>query len=322
MQKQIAKNKNVYSNVNNNHHQANSNQNNNKKEYNNSQKMKRDRERELEEINLNVFNSKDDILNDINFDDKINLAEDILGFHNDLKLNMDDMNSLADELIDDNFINNKKNKNTSNNKKNKKEYKNNLNNKKDENEIDNNNGEDEIFGLSKKEDQNNEKNKNSKKNSDEEINEKENSDLDLEIKDGDEKEKIINEELEDLIYLKKKVSKDGKFISDDFIKYHKLTDQIIEEEDDIVATHMDVIKQDAKMLTEEGELITKIKGIEDSEENFNMEEYLKRLENILDKKIDIYSGLQGKIDVYKQHIKDEEKMRKEHPQFFVDPADY
>ena len=74
---------------------------------------------------------------------------------------------------------------------------------------------------------------------------------------------------------------------------------------------MDVIKQDAKMLTEEGELITKIKGIEDSEENFNMEEYLKRLENILDKKIDIYSGLQGKIDVYKQHIKDEEKMRKE-----------
>ena len=322
MQKQIAKNKNVYSNVNNNHHQANSNQNNNKKEYNNSQKMKRDRERELEEINLNVFNSKDDILNDINFDDKINLAEDILGFHNDLKLNMDDMNNLADELIDDNFINNKKNKNTSNNKKNKKEYKNNLNNKKDENEIDNNNGEDEIFGLSKKEDQNNEKNKNSKKNSDEEINEKENSDLDLEIKDGDEKEKIINEELEDLIYLKKTVSKDGKFISDDFIKYHKLTDQIIEEEDDIVATHMDVIKQDAKMLTEEGELITKIKGIEDSEENFNMEEYLKRLENILDKKIDIYSGLQGKIDVYKQHIKDEEKMRKEHPQFFVDPADY
>ena len=322
MQKQIAKNKNVYSNVNNNHHQANSNQNNNKKEYNNSQKMKRDRERELEEINLNVFNSKDDILNDINFDDKINLAEDILGFHNDLKLNMDDMNNLADELIDDNFINNKKNKNTSNNKKNKKEYKNNLNNKKDENEIDNNNGEDEIFGLSKKEEQNNEKNKNSKKNSDEEINEKENSDLDLEIKDGDEKEKIINEELEDLIYLKKKVSKDGKFISDDFIKYHKLTDQIIEEEDDIVATHMDVIKQDAKMLTEEGELITKIKGIEDSEENFNMEEYLKRLENILDKKIDIYSGLQGKIDVYKQHIKDEEKMRKEHPQFFVDPADY
>jgi kinesin family protein 2/24 len=324
MQKLIAKNKNIN---NNNHHQVSNNQNNNKKDYNNAQKAKRDREKELEEINLNVFNSKDDILNDINFDDKINLAEDILGFHNDIKLNID-MNNLADELIDDNFISNKKN-NNSKNKKTKKDNKSNNNNnisgndkknQKNENSGDSNNKEDdEILDLSKK-DEENEKNKNNKNSEEENV--KENSELELDVKDGDEKEKIINEELEDLIYLKKKVSKDGKFISDDFIKYHKLTDQIIEDEDDIVATHMDVIKQDAKMLTEEGELITKIKGIEYSEENFSMEEYLKRLEKIIDKKIDIYSGLQNKIDVYKQHIKDEEKMRKEHPQLFVDPADY
>ena len=317
MLKQIAKNKNV-SNVNNtNHHQQHNNQNNNKKEYNLAQKIKRDREKELEEINLNVFNSKDDILNDINFDDKINLAEDILGFHNDLNLNID-MNDLADELINDNFFNNNNKK--SNNVSNKKEYKKNRN-QKIENEKNNmnNNEDDEIWDISKKEEESNEKNK--KSSEDEDVNDNENSDLEEEIKESDGKEKGINEELEDLIYLKKKVSKDGKFISDDFIKYHKLTDQIIEDEDDIVATHMDVIKQDAKMLTEEGELITKIKGIEDSEENFTMEEYLKRLENIIDKKIDIYSGLNNKIDVYKQHLKDEEKMRKEHPQFFVDPAD-
>ena len=323
MQKQMAKNKNVNTNANNNAHQ-NYNNHNNKKE-NNNQKIKRDREKELEEINLNVFNSKDDILNDINFDDKINLAEDILGFNNDLNLDID-MNNLANELIDDNFINNKKSKN--NNKKNKKENKNKEkkinDNQKIENEENNNNSnnneEDEILDLSKKELE-----KNSKKNSEEEnVAEKDNSDIDVDIKEnnGDEKEKVINEELEDLMYLKKKVSEDGKFISDDFIKYHKLTDQIIEDEDDIVATHMDVIKQDAKMLTEEGELITKIKGIENSEEDFNMDEYLKRLEKIIDKKIDIYSGLQNKIDVYKQHLRDEEKMRKEHPQLFVDPADY
>ena len=317
MQKLIAKNKNM-SNVNNtNHHQQHNNQNNNKKEYNLAQKIKRDREKELEEINLNVFNSKDDILNDINFDDKINLAEDILGFHNDLNLNID-MNNLADELINDNFFNNNNKK--TNNARNKKEYKKNRN-QKIENEKNNmnNNEDDEIWYISKKEEESNEKNK--KSSEDEDVNDNINSDLEEEIKESDGKDKEINEELEDLIYLKKKVSKDGKFISDDFIKYHKLTDQIIEDEDDIVATHMDVIKQDAKMLTEEGELITKIKGIEDSEENFTMEEYLKRLENIIDKKIDIYSGLINKIDVYKQHIKDEEKMRKEHPQFFVDPAD-
>ncbi len=331
MQKQIAKNKNITNNVNSNNNQVYNTKNNNKKEYsnNNLQKVKRDREKELEEINLNVFNSKDDILNDINFDDKINLAEDILGFNNDLKLDID-MNNLADELIDDNFINSKKPKNT-NNDNNKKETKSNKEKKLNnniENNNQNNNEEDEILDLSKKDsaDAENEINKNEKQNSDEEnienINEKGNSDLEMELKDNDEKEKIINEELEDLIYIKKKVSKDGKFISDDFIKYHKLTDQIIEDEDEIVATHMDVIKQDAKMLTEEGELITKIKGIEDNEENFNMDEYIKRLEKIIDKKIDIYSGLQNKIDVYKQHLREEEKMRKEHPQLFVDPADY
>ena len=332
VQKQIIKNKNINVNSNNNHQVYNNNHNNNnnnKKDYSNAQKIKRDREKELEEINLNVFNSKDDILNDINFDDKINLAEDILGFHNDLKLNID-MNNLADELIDDNFINGKKQSNNKPNKNNEKEFKNNKDKKstnnnqkieKENNSNSNNNEEAENIKVSE-----NEKNKNTGNQNSEEENviEKDNSELEVDLKEGeiDEKDKEINEELEDLIYLKKKVSKDGKFISDDFIKYHKLTDQIIEDEDDIVATHMDVIKQDAKMLTEEGELITKIKGIEDSEENFNMDEYLKRLENIIDKKIDIYSGLQNKIDVYKQHIKDEEKMRKEHPQLFVDPADY
>jgi kinesin family protein 2/24 len=328
MQKQIAKNKNVNNNPNNNVHQPYNHNNKKEKEKDtNNQKVKRDREKELEEINLNVFNSKDDILNDINFDDKINLAEDILGFNNDLNLDID-MNNLANELIDDNFINSKKpkNNNITNKNKKEKENKNNINKEKkinnqkienEENNNSNNKEEDEILDLSRKE-------LDKEKTEDENIVEKDNSDLEIEIKEtnGDEKEKIINEELEDLMYLKKKVSEDGKFISDDFIKYHKLTDQIIEDEDDIVATHMDVIKQDAKMLTEEGELITKIKGIENTEENFNMDEYLKRLEKIIDKKIDIYSGLQNKIDVYKQHLRDEEKMRKDHPQLFVDPADY
>ena len=308
MQKQNVKNKNVNTNVNkvNNHHQSYNTQNEKKDAGNNNNKnIKRDREKELEEINLNVFNSKDDILNDINFDDKINLTEDLLGFNNDLKLNID-MNNLADELINDNFINKKNNKKS--NKDNNQEQ-------NDEKGL-NNNEDDEALDMPKKKDDN------AKKNSEEEeTNEKDNIDIDIEIKDDGAKNKEINEELDDLIYLKKKVSKDGKFISDDFIKYHKLTDQIIEDEDDIVATHMDVIKLDAKMLTEEGELITRIKGIENTEENFSMDEYLKKLENIIDKKIDIYSGLQNKIDVYKQHLKDEEKMRKEHPQFFVDPAD-
>ena len=218
---------------------------------NNKQKKELEREKELEDINMNVFNVKDDILNDINFDDRINLDDDLLEFQKT---------------------------------------------------------------------ENKDKDKDKKVNSNEEV-EKETGIVTPQKNLDNNSEKIIDEEMEDLIYLKKTVSKDGKFISDDFIKYHKLTDTIIQDEDDIITTHMEVVKQDAKLLTEEGRLISLIKGIGSEEEKIEVDEYIQRLENVLDQKMNIYSGLQDKIDVYKGHLKEEDKMRKEHPQFFVDPAD-
>ena len=218
---------------------------------NNKQKKELEREKELEDINMNVFNVKDDILNDINFDDRINLDDDLLEFQKT---------------------------------------------------------------------ENKDKDKDKKVNSNEEV-EKETGIVTPQKNLDNNSEKIIDEEMEDLIYLKKTVSKDGKFISDDFIKYHKLTDTIIQDEDDIITTHMEVVKQDAKLLTEEGRLISLIKGIGSEEEKIEVDEYIQRLENVLDQKMNIYSGLQDKIVVYKGHLKEEDKMRKEHPQFFVDPAD-
>ena len=179
-------------------------------------------------INMNVFDVRDDILNDINFDDKMILDDDILDR---------DLPKIKDEKIDEELENN-------------------------ENDID------------------------------------------------------------DLLYLKKTVSKEGKYISDEFIKYQLLTEKIVEDEDDIVSTHMNVIKDDAKILTEEGELITKIKGINsDLNEEFTMDEYLNRLEMIIDKKINMYSDLKDKLDIYKEHIKEEDEMRKKNPKLFVETAD-
>ena len=233
-------------------HQNKSNSNNAINHINvNKQKKELEREKELEDINMNVFNVKDDILNDINFDDRINLDDDLLEFQKT---------------------------------------------------------------------ENKEKEKEKKLNSNEELGEGNNILTPQKNMDNN-SEKIIDEEMEDLIYLKKTVSKDGKFISDDFIKYHKLTDMIIQDEDDIITNHMEVVKQDAKLLTEEGRLISLIKGIGTEEEKIEVDEYIQRLENVLDQKMNIYSGLQDKIDIYKGHLKEEDKMRKEHPQFFVDPAD-
>jgi hypothetical protein len=52
------------------------------------------------------------------------------------------------------------------------------------------------------------------------------------------------------------------------------------------------------MLTEEGELITNIKGIGD-ETDFKMDEYTGRLDKIINKKIAIYTELKKKLDIYK-----------------------
>ncbi len=134
------------------------------------------------------------------------------------------------------------------------------------------------------------------------------------------KKDILEEEVDDLIYLKQTISKGGKYISDDFIKYNQLTGKIVEAEDDIVNTHMNIIKNDAKMLTDEGDLITKIKGLGLSKEFFSMDEYVIQLEKMIDKKISLYSDLKGKLNIYKKHIKEEDEMRKMHPQLFVDAA--
>ena len=252
--KQIANGVKINKGNNEQKHQNKSNSNNAINHINvNKQKKELEREKELEDINMNVFNVKDDILNDINFDDRINLDDDLLEFQ-------------------------------------------------------------------KTENKDKEKEKEKKLNSNDELGEG-NSILTPQKNMDNNSEKIIDEEMEDLIYLKKTVSKDGKFISDDFIKYHKLTDMIIQDEDDIITNHMEVVKQDAKLLTEEGRLISLIKGIGTEEEKIEVDEYIQRLENVLDQKMNIYSGLQDKIDIYKGHLKEEDKMRKEHPQFFVDPAD-
>ena len=52
------------------------------------------------------------------------------------------------------------------------------------------------------------------------------------------------------------------------------------------------------MLTEEGVLITNIKGLGE-ESDFKMDEYTNRLDKIINKKIAYYVDLKKKIEVYK-----------------------
>ena len=81
---------------------------------------------------------------------------------------------------------------------------------------------------------------------------------------------------------------------------------------------MVIIKDDAKLLTEEGELITNVKGV-GKEEDFQMDEYVNGLEKVVKHKLEIYSDLMKKIDRYKQHVQEEDNLRQRlDPKYFTD----
>ena len=72
---------------------------------------------------------------------------------------------------------------------------------------------------------------------------------------------------------------------------------IIEEQENLISEHMDIIKSEAQLLTEEGNLISKIKGITD--ENYTMEEYVPKIEEIIEAKLNYFKELKQKIKDYK-----------------------
>ena len=75
---------------------------------------------------------------------------------------------------------------------------------------------------------------------------------------------------------------------------------LFEEQENLIGNHMDIIKSEAKLLTEEGNLISKIKGI--TEENYSMEEYVPKIEDIINTKLKYFKELKQKIKDYKSLV--------------------
>ena len=164
----------------------------------------------------------------------------------------------------------------------------------------------------------------------EEVNKKPNKKDNNTVSKKNEKNEIdnnnkINDDLEgeeeDWNYLKKTIRmREGKVLNDDYIKYHHLTAQIIEEEDDIINYHMNIIKEDARLLTQEGDLISNIKGV-GKEEDFKIDEYIGGLDQIIQQKLKYYNQMKDKVDKYKEHVNQEDILRKKlNPKFFIDDS--
>ncbi len=97
-----------------------------------------------------------------------------------------------------------------------------------------------------------------------------------------------------------KLSKSTKALDEDDNYLNNDDKELEEKQDYLISSHMNVIKDEAKLLTEEGNLISDIKGV--TNENYTMDEYAKRLEEIIERKLDYYKELKKKIQEYKKMV--------------------
>ncbi len=73
--------------------------------------------------------------------------------------------------------------------------------------------------------------------------------------------------------------------------------KVVKGEANLVSVHMNIIKEDASLLTEEGELVSNVKGVGDID--YEIDAYTKDLERIVLRKIKMYKELKTKLEIYK-----------------------
>lgn len=106
---------------------------------------------------------------------------------------------------------------------------------------------------------------------------------------------------DDVRCMKETLRVDGKNkVSNEFFDFHEKVNTILEEQEEIFATHMAAIKEDAKLLTQESELISKVQGT--GFIDFDVDLYASKLDHVIRKKLKMYNLLHQKLDTFKKHL--------------------
>lgn len=90
------------------------------------------------------------------------------------------------------------------------------------------------------------------------------------------------------------------------LTFHEKADELIEEQEEFRYKHFEYLKEAAKMLTEESALISNVQGVGGDEE-YDMDEYVMRMEKIIVRNLEIYSDLQSRITKIKKLMKEEDE---------------
>ena len=79
-------------------------------------------------------------------------------------------------------------------------------------------------------------------------------------------------------------------------------DERIAAEEVILNGHLECVKEEAQLITQEGELITKIEKSMVNDINYDMKSYLDLAENIARKKLEMYSKLLSDIHEFRDRF--------------------
>ena len=94
---------------------------------------------------------------------------------------------------------------------------------------------------------------------------------------------------------------------EEYFAFQEKVTNILEEQEEVFATHMAAIKQDAKLLTQESELISKVQGV--GYVDYDVDSYVEKLQQMIKKKLKVYSILSKKVEKFKSALKEEDEIR-------------
>jgi hypothetical protein len=92
------------------------------------------------------------------------------------------------------------------------------------------------------------------------------------------------------------------------VELHRTVQSLFEEEEALLNLHMNVIQENAELLTEEGRLLQQIQG--DNIVDYDIDMYAARLSTILERKMSIMTMLKARLNTFRQHLEDEESVSK------------
>jgi len=101
-----------------------------------------------------------------------------------------------------------------------------------------------------------------------------------------------------------KARKDEEPTSGKSANFEDMVSKLVDMEEDILSTHLKAMQKNADLLTEEGELLSKVQGSDVVD--YDIEEYATRLEEIISTKMEIFSDLKRKLSNFRKHLALEE----------------